>query len=43
VGNIAQADAQWPSEITTAADLSGVTAGSNTIVHGGFAGFQGRY
>jgi len=43
VGNIAQADAQWPSDITTAADLSGVTAGSSTVVHGGFAGFQGRY
>jgi hypothetical protein len=43
VGNIAQADGQWPSDITTASDLSGVTAGSSTIVHGGFAGFQGRY
>jgi hypothetical protein len=43
VGNIAQADAQWPSDIATAADLSGVTAVSSTIVHGGFAGFQGRY
>jgi len=43
VGNIAQADGQWPATITTAGDLSGVTAGSSTIVHGGFAGFQGRY
>ena len=43
VGNIAQADGQWPANITTAGDLSGITAGSSTIVHGGFAGFQGRY
>jgi len=43
VGNIAQADDQWSSDITTASELSGITAGSSTIVHGGFAGFQGRY
>ena len=43
VGNIAQADGQWPANITTAADLSGITAGSSTIIHGGFAGFEGRY
>lgn len=43
VGNVAQADFQWPANITTAGDISGVTAGSSTIVHGGFAGFQGRY
>jgi len=43
VGNVAQADFQWPTNITTAADISGITAGSSTIVHGGFAGFQGRY
>jgi len=43
VGNVAQADGQWPTNITTASDISGITAGSSTIVHGGFAGFQGRY
>jgi hypothetical protein len=43
VGNIAQADGQWPPVISSPASLSGVTAGSETIVHGGFAGFQGRY
>lgn len=43
VGNIAQADGQWPSLITSPASLGGVTAGSETIIHGGFAGFQGRY
>lgn len=43
VNNIAQADGQWPANITTAADLSGITAGSSTIIHGGFAGFEGRY
>jgi len=43
VGNIAQADGQWPSLVTSPASLSGVTAGSETIIHGGFAGFQSRY
>jgi hypothetical protein len=43
VGNIAQADAQWPTTITSPGSLSGITAGSSTIVHGGFAGFEGRY
>ena len=43
VGNIAQADGQWPAAITTAGSLSGIAAGSSTIVHGGFAGFEGRY
>lgn len=43
VGNIAQADAQWPTTITSAGSLSGISAGSSTIVHGGFAGFEGRY
>jgi hypothetical protein len=43
VGNIAQADGQWPSLITSPGSLSGISAGSDTIIHGGFAGFQGRY
>lgn len=43
VGNIAQADGQWPTLITTPASLSGISAGSSTIVHGAFAGFEGRY
>lgn len=43
VGNIAQADGQWPGSITSPASLSGISAGSSTIVHGGFAGFEGRY
>jgi hypothetical protein len=43
VGNIAQADGQWPSLITTPASLAGIQAGSSTIIHGGFAGFEGRY
>ena len=43
VGNIAQADQQWPTDITTAGDLTGITGGSSTIVQGGFAGFEGRY
>lgn len=43
VGNIAQADGQWPTVISSQASLSGITAGSSTVVHGGFAGFEGRY
>ena len=43
VGNIAQADGQWPALITNASSLSGINAGSSTIIHGGFAGFEGRY
>lgn len=43
VGNIAQADGQWPTSITSPESLSGIAAGSSTIVHGGFAGFEGRY
>jgi hypothetical protein len=43
VGNIAQADSQWPALISSPDSLSGIAAGSETIIHGGFAGFQGRY
>jgi metal-sulfur cluster biosynthetic enzyme len=43
VGNIAQADGQWPATISSPDSLSGIAAGSETIIHGGFAGFQGRY
>jgi hypothetical protein len=43
VGNIAQADGQWPLVIATPASLSGIAAGSSTIIHGGYAGFEGRY
>jgi hypothetical protein len=43
VGNIAQADGQWPPVITGPASISGIDAGSSTIIHGGFAGFEGRY
>ena len=43
VGNVAQADGQWPSVVADPSSISGVSAGSSTIIHGGFAGFQGRY
>ena len=43
VGNIAQADGQWPSTLAAPSTLQGISAGSSTILHGGFAGFQGRY
>jgi len=43
VGNIAQADGQWPSSLDSAASCPCIAAGSSTIIHGGFAGFEGRY
>ncbi len=44
VGNISQADQQWPNTVPTTIDqLSGITVGSESIVHGGFAGFEKRY
>jgi len=43
VGNIAQADGQWPAVISSPASITGIDAGSSTIIHGGFAGFEGRY
>jgi hypothetical protein len=43
VGNIAQADGQWPAVIANPASLSGIDAGTSTIIHGGFAGFEARY
>jgi hypothetical protein len=43
VGNIAQADGQWPALIAGPGSLSGIDAGSSTIIQGGFAGFEGRY
>lgn len=43
VGNIAQADGQWPALIATPASISGVAAGGSTIIHGGYAGFESRY
>jgi hypothetical protein len=43
VGNIAQADGQWPSTLAAPAALGGPNAGSETVLHGGYAGFQGRW
>jgi len=43
VGNVAQADGQWPTVVAGPATVSGVEAGSSTIIQGGFAGFEGRY
>jgi hypothetical protein len=43
VGNIAQADGQWPTLLASPGTLPGLSAGSSTIVHGGFAGFEGRW
>lgn len=43
VGNVAQADAQWPTVFAAPGTLPGLGAASSTIIHGGFAGFEGRY
>jgi len=43
VGNVAQADYQWPTLLATPDTLPGLGATSSTIIHGGFAGFEGRY
>jgi hypothetical protein len=45
VDNIAQADGQWPSNLPapSAASLQGITTGSESIIHGAFAGFESRY
>ena len=44
VGNIAQADGQWPSTLpASAASLKGIATGSESIIHGAFAGFESRY
>lgn len=43
VGNIAEADGQWPSLLDTPAAITGVTAGGSTFIHGGYAGFESRY
>ncbi|MBT4157927.1 MAG: hypothetical protein HOD99_03755 [Planctomycetaceae bacterium] len=44
VGNIAQADGQWPSGLpATSASLGGIATGSESIIHGAFAGFESHY
>jgi hypothetical protein len=43
VGNIAQSDPSWPTSVTSAASLSHINTVGSTFVHGGFAGFEGRY
>ncbi|MFM8282236.1 MAG: BBP7 family outer membrane beta-barrel protein [Planctomycetaceae bacterium] len=43
VDNIAQADGQWPVVLVDPASLTSIDAGSSTLVHGGFAGFESRF
>lgn len=43
VGDIAQADGQWPPVLVSAGALETISAGSSTLVHGGFAGFVSRF
>jgi hypothetical protein len=40
---LAQADGSWPATITTVDSLGGIEDDTGTLVHGGFAGFQGRF
>ena len=43
VGNVALADSQWPSTLAAPAALQSIETGSGTLLHGGYAGFQGRW
>jgi hypothetical protein len=43
VGNVAQADGQWPVLLAAPDTIPGLSAASSTIIHGGFAGFEARY
>jgi hypothetical protein len=43
VANIAQSDSAWPTSVTSPASLSQINSSGSTFVHGGFAGFEGRY
>lgn len=43
VGNVALADSQWPSTLAAPAALESIETGSGTLLHGGYAGFQGRW
>ena len=43
VDNVAQADGQWPASFAGPETLPGLSASSSTIIHGAFAGFEGRY
>jgi len=43
VGNIMQSDAIWPTTITSPDSLTAIDTGGETVIHGGFAGFEGRY
>lgn len=43
VDNVAQSDGQWPSTLAAPADVPPLSAGTFTVIHGGYAGFQGRW
>jgi hypothetical protein len=43
VGNIAQSAPAWPTSVTSPSSLSHINTVGSTFVHGGFAGFEGRY
>jgi len=43
LGNVAQSDASWPTSVTSPVSLSQINTAGSTFVHGGFAGFEGRY
>lgn len=43
LANIAQSDASWPRIVASPGSLSHINAAGSTFLHGGFAGFEGRY
>ncbi len=43
VDNVAQSDGQWPSTLAAPTDVPPLSAGTFTVIHGGYAGFQGRW
>ena len=43
VGNVAQSDQSWPMVISSPGSLTKIDSAGSTLIHGAFAGFEGRY
>jgi len=43
VGNVAQADQSWPVTVSSPGSLTAIDPAGSTLIHGAFAGFEGRY
>jgi len=43
VGNIAQSDQSWPTNVHAPSSLGSINSAGSTFVHGAFAGFEGRF